>query len=125
MAYGFNEDKSKAEIYVAIAYPASSHTIQPNSTGVVDFWTYRIGGEIIGVKKIIFCEETGLGRYRRTRDLAITGIVGYEDDTAHFNVEVRNTSTSAIKVSSASQAFLTCIAGTVREVDLDDLDDDD
>ena len=118
MVYGFNEDKSKAEIYVAIIYPTDSPTILANSTGEILFDTSQIDGEIIGLKGIIFYQSISYGHAQRTNDLAI---MGYEVTSSGLSVMVKNTSQAAITVSEFStQAFVTCITGTVRETDLGD-----
>jgi len=117
MTYGFNDDKSKAEIYVAIIYPTSSPTISSNSTGEVLFDTSQIDGEILGLKNIIFFQTNAYGQSSRANDIAITG---YEVDTNTFKVMVKNISQTAITISEFStQAFVTCITGTVREIDTD------
>ena len=117
MVYGFNEDKSKAEIYVAIIYLTSSPTIQANSTGTVLFDTSQIGGEILGLKSIIFYKNIDYSHAQRTSDLAI---MGYEVTSNGLSVMVKNTSSSAMNVTEfGTVARVTCIAGTVQEIDTD------
>lgn len=118
MVYGFNEDKSKAEIYVAIIYPTSSPTIQANSTGEILFDTSQIDGEIIGLKGIIFYRNIDYSHAQRTNDLSITG---YEVTANGLSVTVKYTGQTPLKVSEHStKAYVTCITGTVRETDLGD-----
>lgn len=118
MVYGFNEDKSKAEIYVAIIYPTSSPTIQANSTGEILFDTSQIDGEIIGLKGIIFYQSINYSHSQRTNDLAI---MGYEVTANGLSVTVKNTGQTQLQVSEHStKAYVTCITGTVRETDLGD-----